>query len=298
MNSTSPDWRQIESEAGDLSVRSARFLGEGWNSSVYVVNDELVFRFPKRAEHWDELNREIAFLAFAADRLPLEVPRYVQVRPESPSAPHGYAVYRYLPGEPLDIQALTGAERDAAAERIAAFLRALHVLRPEPPLAALLPRDDARTVALDYCARTERELLTDLSPTERQSLRTLFNTYLATPENFTFRPVVLHADLSRDHLVMRDKAVIGVLDFGDVNFGDADYDFMYVYVDFGPPFASDVAWRYGHARLDALRAKLRYYAAVDQIGTMLDGRAHALAGQADLARQRLKQLLQGNGLEI
>ena len=69
-----PDWRQIEQENLGLSVRSVHFLGEGWNSLAYLVNDELVFRFPKRPEHWEELEREVVFLAFAADFLPLAVP--------------------------------------------------------------------------------------------------------------------------------------------------------------------------------------------------------------------------------
>ena len=63
-----PDWRKIETENLDLSVPSACFLGEGWNSCAYLVNAALVFRFPKRRENREELDREIAFLAFAADK--------------------------------------------------------------------------------------------------------------------------------------------------------------------------------------------------------------------------------------
>ena len=78
-----PDWRLIEQENGGLSVRSAHFLGEGWNSLAYLVNDELVFRFHKRPEHWKELEREVTFLGFAADLLPLAVPRYLRIAPDS-----------------------------------------------------------------------------------------------------------------------------------------------------------------------------------------------------------------------
>ena len=69
-----PDWRKIEFENRGLSIQSVCFLGEGWNSRVYLANDELVFRFPKRTENWEELKREISFLAMAADNLPLAVP--------------------------------------------------------------------------------------------------------------------------------------------------------------------------------------------------------------------------------
>lgn len=46
-------------------MRSATRLGEGWTAEAYRVNDELVFKFPKRAGEWAELDREIAFLACA-----------------------------------------------------------------------------------------------------------------------------------------------------------------------------------------------------------------------------------------
>jgi hypothetical protein len=42
------------------------------------VNDELVFRFPKRDTCWTELHREIAFLEDVAEHLPVAVPRYAQ----------------------------------------------------------------------------------------------------------------------------------------------------------------------------------------------------------------------------
>src|SRR5215475_5191462 len=84
-----PNWRQIEQENGVLSVRSTHFLGEEWNSLAYLVNNELVFRFPKRPEHWKELEREVTFLAFAADLLPLAVPRYMRIAPDSHASAYG-----------------------------------------------------------------------------------------------------------------------------------------------------------------------------------------------------------------
>ena len=92
------DWRRIELENQGLSIRSACFLGEGWNSRAYLINNELVFRFPKRPDHWQELEREIIFLAFASVDLPLTVPQYLKVSPNSLAAPCGYAVYRYICG--------------------------------------------------------------------------------------------------------------------------------------------------------------------------------------------------------
>ena len=133
------DWRKIEKENQGLSVRSASSLDEGWNARAYLVNHGLVFRFPKRQDHWEELEREITFLAFAAADLPLAVPWYENVSPNSHEAPCGYAVYRYLCGEAMDANALSRETQAAAAEAIATFLRALHSLQPSPAVNSILP---------------------------------------------------------------------------------------------------------------------------------------------------------------
>jgi len=291
------DWRKIEFENRGLSVRSACFLGEGWNSRAYLVNDELIFRFPKRPEHWEELEREIALLAFAADDLPLAVPRYIQVAPDSPAAAYGYAVYRYLRGHEMDANALTREQLVAAADAIAAFLRALHSLQPSPEIASRLPLEDARMVAEGYLVQAESEIAPKLPLVEAKALRKQFEIYLSAPANFLFRPAVLHADLSRDHVLVEDDSVVAVIDFGDVSWGDPDYDFMYPFIDFGQAFVEEVARRYGHPDIEQLMVKLRYFDLVDQIGTILYGAGRALEGQEDTAWRRLKRLLRSGNIQ-
>lgn len=285
------DWRRIEEENPGLSVRSASLIGEGWTSRAYLVNEDLVFRFPKRADDWGELHREIAFLASAANALPLAVPRYVNVVPDSPAAACGYAVYRYLEGQAIDANVLTPERRAAAADAIATFLKALHIYQPSRDVGGLLPCENERDVAEEYLACAAREIAPELHASEARTLLKQFEWFLDTPENFSFRPVVLHADLSREHVLMANGAVAAVIDFGDVNWGDPDYDFMYLFVDFGLTFAEDVARRYGHANLAHLRPKLRYFALVDQIDTIINGESRALEGQKEMAWHRLRYLL-------
>ena len=147
------------------------------------------------------------------DKLPLAVPRYVQVIPE-------YAAYRYLRGRAVD----PGA---ADADTLGTFLRALHGLDPDPELRELLPCEDRRAVAKE------------------------FEMYLSRPENF-----------------------------------------LYLLADFGQAFVDDVARSYGHPDLERLRRNCRYFAIVDQIGTIVDGPGVALAGQEDAAWRRLQRFLQ------
>jgi hypothetical protein len=95
------------------------------------------------------------------------------------------------------------------------------------------------------------------------------------------------ADLSRDHLLAMNSAVVAVIDFGDV-WGDGDYHFHCLVLDFGESFAKEVVRRYGHPNLDRLVSKL-HYAMADLIGTILEEPARTLPGQVDEAWRRLKQ---------
>lgn len=82
---------------------------------------------------------------------------------------------------------------------------------------------------------------------------------------------------------MENDSVVAAIDFGDVNWGDPDYDFMYLFVEFGQAFAEEVARRYGHRNSEQLWSKLLYFGLVDQIGTILDSPGLAPKGQENAA---------------
>ena len=285
------DWRRVESDHGGLEIRSVEFLGEGWTSWAYLVNAELVFRFPKRPEVWKEIDREVSILAEIADALPLPVPRYVVTSPHSGATLYGYAVYRYIRGRALTLAGLAAEHRSGGAEQIAAFLVALHGYQPSPSLVAHLQDANERARAIQALHDAEEFIVPELRSGQARLLRDRITGYVDLAENFAFRPVVLHADFSGDHILAVDGSVTGVIDFSDVSLGDPDYDFSSLFLDFGEAFALEIAARYGHANIARLRAKLRYFEIEDFIDTIVHGREHALEGQRDMAWRRLLECL-------
>jgi len=286
-----PDWNKIKSEVPDLTPRSVILLGEGWTAKAYRVNDDLVFKFPKRSAEWEELDREITFLAYARPFLPVPVAEHLYQIRTSGGAPHGYAVYRNLPGDNLAVDDLSDSARAEVAKTLARFLHALHDMTESREIEPILRQEHERAVSEQYFRDAQEKVAPRLTDVERRCLSNLFNRYLEDPGNFPVMSRIIHADLSAQHILYADGSVTGILDWGDVCLGDPDYDFSYLYGDLGEAFVRDVALQYGHHDPDRLVRKAHYFSVVDQIGTIVYGSGRALAGDEAAAWQRLRAML-------
>jgi aminoglycoside 2''-phosphotransferase len=285
-----PDWGVLASELPQVSVRSAVPIGEGWTATAWRVNDDLVFKFPKKAWVWADLDRELSVLPYVQPYLPLAVPEYLHVKRVSEGAPHGYVVYRHLPGRAVDPGALTPTERTSLADTLARFLRALHDIDPAPA-SSTLPRDDEHEVASQYFRNAETMIAPRLSSTERGRLRQVFAEHLNDERNFGGPAVIVHADFSADHILCADGSATGVIDWGDVSIGDPDYDFNYLYEELGERFVREMSTYYGHPDPARLVKKARYFSIADQIGTIVYGADDALPGDVESSWEMLRTLL-------
>src|SRR5262249_30599716 len=105
--------------------RSLEFLGEGWDYTAFLVDETLVFRFPRRKIGVPGTKREIAKLPLLAPLLPVAVPRPVHVGRPSRDFPWPFYGAPYLRGAEPD-SSLPEDVREALARPLARALKALH----------------------------------------------------------------------------------------------------------------------------------------------------------------------------
>jgi aminoglycoside phosphotransferase (APT) family kinase protein len=126
--------REITVPEARTAVRSTLYTGAadtveiiaaGWDNTVVVVDDEWLFRFPRREIALPGIHREIAWLPVLAGQLPVPIPVPVRVG-TSGTPPWPFWGGRHLPG--VELAQSPYADRARAAATIGRFLAELHAL--------------------------------------------------------------------------------------------------------------------------------------------------------------------------
>lgn len=224
--------RRLLARFPELEVRSLRMLAEGWDNSVWVVDERYAFRFSRRAIAIPGVEREIAVLPRLAPLLSLPVPRPVLVGDPGKCYPWPFFGCELLPGVEAGDAALDDDARLGVGLELARFLRTLHSVDLDVPLPldfngrADMPKRTA--LAREEVAELERLGLWRAPPQVTGLLDEAER--LPPPEP----PVLVHGDLHFRHILVQGRAASGVIDWGDVCRSDPAIDLPLLW-SFVPP---------------------------------------------------------------
>lgn len=274
----------------DLRPASVARLERGWDSTVLVVDDEWIFRVPRRDEVKGWIRMEAALLPVLAPLLPVDVPHFEFVCSE-----HMVVGYRMIRGLTVAEAGPSEAGLERFARGIGAFLSALH----------RFPVDVARTLGVRggggraWKARLSAEwdemrarVLPLLGDEERRAARAMFEAFLGDLNNFRFTPALLHADLGPDHILCSaDGEVRGVIDWSDARIGDPALDLGWLGHGLGPRFARALLACYagaGHGLLERARFYHRVGPWHEVVYGLDTGRKELVASGLAGVRERLQ----------
>jgi aminoglycoside 2''-phosphotransferase len=209
-----------------LPVDEVYFNDSGENNDVLIINNDIIFRFPRHAEGIQNLLTEATLLTELQGRLPLDIPNplYRAFEPSEPG--QAFMGYPMIPGKPLfpDVLASFPFEKQIrAAHDLACFLRSLHLT---PISGALnLKQQDHVEEWQRLFERFQAVLQPHMSPHAWKNVCCQFDEFFARTGN-DFTPALRHGDFGPGNIMVDENRQIisGVIDFGSAGIGDPAVD--------------------------------------------------------------------------
>ena len=249
--------RLIEEQFRELRVADVELLGVGWDNTVYAVNGDWAFRFPRRQVAVAGVEREIAALPSIAALVPapIPVPRFVGRASDAFRWPFfGAPLLRGAAATPV----FDDADRLRLAPQLGSFLRRLH----DAPAPGGLPHDPVGRADMDRRVPFGAQRLDELAraglPAPFAALRRVLDEARDLP--FSRRATLVHGDLHVRHILVDatlDDPLTGIIDWGDMCLGDPAVDLSIGWSLFSPGARTVFVDAYGPMEPDqVLRARV------------------------------------------
>jgi aminoglycoside phosphotransferase (APT) family kinase protein len=217
--------RLVAGQFPELAGLPVRPVGStGTVNAIYRLGDDLCVRLPRMRRWADGLVTEQLWLPRLAPHLSLRVPEPVCAGRPAAEYPFGWAVYRWLAGQPY-ADDLVADEREAAAD-LAQFVLVLRGLDP-----AGAPRAGRRPLR-ELDADTREAIESAASVIDGAAALAAWAAALDAPA-WDGTPTWIHADLLRPNLLVDRGRIGAVIDFGSVGAGDPASDVIAAWSVFG-----------------------------------------------------------------
>src|SRR5215213_1329096 len=237
---------KIKETFPNLEISTIRANSDGLINDVLIVNEALVFRFPRNSE-WGKklLSNEIKIIELARKYVEIPLPVFEYKADD-------LAVYRYIKGEPLrreDVLKLKKIEQEKIARELAVFLKQFHAIPTVELEQNKIAQSDvnrSREVWLKLFENVQAELFPSMMPHVRESVGEHFAPILRDTNFMDYPPRLINGDIVPYHIIFdrEQKRINGIIDFGTAGIGDPAADFSCIIYNYGESFLAQMAKTY------------------------------------------------------
>ena len=231
----------------------------GWDNYVVKVDNEYIFRFPKRDSAYRIIKMENAVLKELNKVLPnnIKVPNYIYINLDTD---YSFVGYKMIKGKFLSEElynSMSDEEKNSFIENMMTFTNILHGLDINRFNLDVVDSFEEYKMGFnelkDKCFQVFDEEL-------KHKCNQLFNNYFNDIKMMDINRTVIHGDLSSDHIIITENGV-GVIDFGDTRVFDNAYDFQWLYM-LGEDILDKALTMYNNRIDDYFKKRVQFYTSI------------------------------------
>lgn len=248
--------QKIKNDFPEFIWKKHRVLTHGFDHVIIVLDEKIIFRFPKDKEHKDEFQNEIQLLHYLKKQVSVGIPGYNYI-----SKDKSIAGYDMVCGRELTLsrfRKLSASEKDTVAKQLAKFISTLHAT-PKSVIAKYNVRtENQEKLYKELVHDTKKLLFPRLRKKDIQLIEEYFSK-LKDTLGHAYSNALIHNDLTWKHILWdANNKQINIIDFSDRAFGDPAIDFSGL-LEYGVKFAEKVFRLYSGKKDEQILKRSQLY---------------------------------------
>ena len=229
--------QKIKNDFPQIRWKKYRILTHGFDHIIIVLDEKIIFRFPKDKKYQSEFENEIQLLHYLKKKIKVGIPEYNYI-----SKDKSIAGYNMVDGRELTFslfRRLIASEKDTVAKQLAKFISTLHAT---PKSIIIKYNVQSENQEKNY-KKLVRDIKKLLFPRLQKKDIQLIEDYFAELKDalgHNYSNALIHNDLTWEHILWdKKKRKINIIDFSDRAFGDPAADFAGL-LEYGQKFMEQV----------------------------------------------------------
>ncbi|MQR94416.1 phosphotransferase family protein [Fictibacillus phosphorivorans] len=232
--------KRIKEVYPKLIIENFKANDIGQNNDVIIINNSLVFRFPKYEKGIVRLKEEVQILDHIRDiiSIPIPYPEYESFELNEPGKV--FTGYRLIDGDPFwneHLMKMNHVDSMKLAKQLVTFLIEIHSVSKKTLVTSLNiidnnPYDDMN----ELFHRIQNKLFHFINEESQKEITSSFEAFLTHKE--PIKTTFIHGDFGASNILWDPKrcVITGIIDFGGSGIGDPAYDFAGILSSYGLDF--------------------------------------------------------------
>jgi aminoglycoside phosphotransferase (APT) family kinase protein len=216
-----------------MPIEKLKCIGEGWDNKVFLLNEKIIFRFPRRKIAVELIERESSVLKNLPDFPDLIIPRPKYMGHPTTAYPFPFQGYNKIPGVEAGHARLSDQERIASLPILAAFLKQLHYINEKQALIIgakpqIFDRTEMDSTINNLHERVDKIIANKICKINKECLQQEI-TIARKIKLLNDDRCLVHGDLYYRHLLFDSGRLTGIIDWGDTGINDKSVDLAVIW---------------------------------------------------------------------
>ena len=217
-----------------MPITAIRCIGEGWDNKVFLVDEHIIFRFPRRKIAVETITRENTVLKnIQILNLDVEVPNPKYIGYPTSLYPYPFHGYEMLQGVSGCHAQLSMQDRISSLARLAHFLKRLHSVDKSQAIAMgaeaqLFDRTNTSKAVNALNERVEKITVRKIVNIDKDQfqheMKQIQKINLPADDK-----CLVHGDLYCRHLMFNNGQLTGIIDWGDTGINNESIDLSVIW---------------------------------------------------------------------